>query len=139
MTEVPPPKKGARVEGDYDISRYVPPLKRHVEELLTSGLPMSEFPFVGQAPEALVAAARDASAGKKAKDKSAAADVPVPASGKRLIVISLGGLTYSELRGMHEASRALNRELIVGGTAMLTPRSFLLGLKDMKQVDSAKV
>jgi len=63
--------------------------------------------------------------------------VEVPATGKRLIVIVIGGLAYSELRALHEVGRALGREIIIGTTAMLTPQAYLLGLKQMKQLEGA--
>jgi len=136
----PPPKKGAAAEATYDVSRYAPPLKRHAEEVLTTGLSIADFPFTAT-PESLVAAARDAAAAaaKKAKDKAAASvgAVEVPATGKRLIVIVIGGLAYSELRALHEVGRALGREIIIGTTAMLTPQAYLLGLKQMKQLEGA--
>jgi len=36
---------------------------------------------------------------------------------------------------MHEVARATGREIIIGTTAMLTPQAYLLGLKQMKQLD----
>ena len=57
-------------------------------------------------------------------------------TGRRTIVFVLGGLTYSELRSMHELSRSLGREIIVGSTDMLTPQGFILALKEMKQLDA---
>ena len=109
----------------YDVSRYVPPLKRTVEDLLTSGLSTSEYPFVAP-PDALLASARD-DASKKKKGGGGGASgggvADVPATGRRLIVFVLGGLSYSELRAMHELARAQNREILIGTTAMLTPQT----------------
>ena len=122
----------------YDVSRYVPPLKRTVEDLLTSGLSTSEYPFVAP-PDALLASARD-DASKKKKGGGGGASgggvADVPATGRRLIVFVLGGLSYSELRAMHELARAQNREILIGTTAMLTPQTYLLALKEMKQLDT---
>lgn len=128
-------KRGAakrdRAAGDgYDVSRYVPPLKRHVEELLTSGLPANDFPFV----EPPSGAAMPTAANRKGSSKTGTgAEV---AAGRRTIVFVLGGLTHSELRSMQELSRSLNREIIVGSTSMLTPQGFILALKEMKQLET---
>ena len=46
---------------------------------------------------------------------------------------------YSNLRSIHEVGRALGREIIVGTTAMLTPQAYLLGLKQMKGLDTPPV
>ena len=111
--------KRDRVAGEgYDVSRYVPPLKRQMEELLTSGLPSADFPFVEPPSQHKGAIKGEAS------------------TGRRPIVFVLGGLTYSELRSMHELSRSLGREIIVGSTDMLTPQGFILALKEMKQLDA---
>lgn len=111
--------KRDRVAGEgYDVSRYVPPLKRQMEELLTSGLPSADFPFVEPPSQHKGAIKGEAS------------------TGRRTIVFVLGGLTYSELRSMHELSRSLGREIIVGSTDMLTPQGFILALKEMKQLDA---
>ena len=124
-------KRGAakrdRASGEgYDVSRYVPPLKRHVEELITSGLSSLEFPFVDPAMGAASARAKSSKGGGS----------EVAASGRRIIVFALGGLCHSELRSMHELARAHGREIIVGTTEMLTPQTFILALKEMKQLDS---
>ena len=82
---------------------------------------MGEFPFVSP-PEAVLAAAREASAAESARGakgaKAAAkggggggSGIEVPAQGRRLVVFVLGGLSYSELRAIHEAGRASGREV----------------------------
>jgi len=131
------PKKGAQTaEATYDVSRYSPPLKRYVEDLFSSGLSCTEFPFVS--PPASVVAAAEGS--KKATSKSKApVDPEVPATGKRLIVFVIGGLSYSELRSMHEVARISGRDIVVGTTAMLTPQSLIIALKNIKQLDLSAV
>ena len=126
-------------EATYDVSRYVPPLKQLCGDLLDKGLELVEYPYTTE-PKALVERARELAAEKaaKAKDKAAAVPVEVPATGKRLIIIMLGGLCYSELRALHEVRVMYpGREIIIGTTAMLTPQAYLLGLKAMKQLDGA--
>ena len=62
-----------------------------------------------------------------------------PATGRRLIVFVLGGMSYSELRGIHEVERTTGRDIIAGSTTMLTPQTFLLGLKQIKQPETVAV
>ena len=126
-------------EATYDVSRYVPPLKQLCGDLLDKGLELAAYPYTTE-PKALVERARELAAEKaaRAKDKTAAVPVEVPATGKRLIIIMLGGLCYSELRALHEVRVMYpGREIIIGTTAMLTPQAYLLGLKAMKQLDGA--
>lgn len=66
--------------------------------------------------------------------KGTMSELEVPATGKRLVVFVLGGMSYSELKSMHQVGRALGRDIIVGTTAMLTPQGLILGLKAIKQV-----
>jgi len=129
------PKKTSPTEASYDVSRYEPPLKRHVEDLLTTGLSLTDFPFIAP-PDTILASARDATdATKKAtKAKGTSSELEVPATGKRLVVFVLGGMSYSELKSMHQVGRALGREILVGTTAMLTPQGLILGLKAIKQL-----
>ena len=121
-------KKGAGGVEGYDVSRYVPPMKKALEELLTSGLSTSEFPFVVP-PEGVSKVAPPPKKGESG------GGVAVPATGRRVIVFSLGGMAYSELRSVHELSQAYKRDVIAGATSMLTPQTFLLALKQMKQLD----
>ena len=126
-------KKGGGGAEGYDVSRYVPPLKRVLEDSLSpTGLSLGDFPFVAP-PESLASARKQ----QASKPKGAGgAPEGVPATGRRLIVFMLGGLSYSELRSVHEVERATNREVLVGTTNMITPQTFLLALKQMKQLDT---
>ena len=127
--------KGKANEQGYDVSRYVTPLKRTLEELLTAGVSTSDYPFVTP-PDSTVSGSGGAGKKGKAGGGAAGGSGDVAATGRRLIVFVLGGLCYSELRSMHELARQHNREIIVGTTAMLTPQAYILGLKQMKQLDA---
>ena len=97
---------------------------------MSAGLPVAEFPFAGPADGLLAAVS--------ARAKSKAGGL-VPATGRRLIVFVLGGMTFSELRAVHEVSRSTGREILVGATAMLTPQTYLVALRAMKQLDQTAV
>ena len=67
----------------------------HVPQVLTSGLSVADFPFV-RAPSA----SPDDVQLDSRKAKLAAANANVTATGRRLIVFVLGGVTPSEMRSM---------------------------------------
>lgn len=117
---------------------YAPPLKRAVEDILGPGLPVREYPFAGPVDVNAILSAREG-ATTRANGAKASGDVPVPVTGRRLVVFALGGLCYSELRAMHEAARVVGREIVVGSTSMLTPQTYLILLKAMKQLEPSLV
>ena len=117
-------KRGA--EG-YDVSRFVPPLKRLLEDTLSGALSPTDFPYT-RPPQG---GGGGGAAAKRPDVRSLASELP----GRRLIVFVCGGLSYSELRAMHEVAAETGRDIIIGTTAMLTPKRFLLGLKNLKQLD----
>lgn len=47
------------------------------------------------------------------------------AGGKRIFAFIIGGVTYSEMRAAHKLSARLGREIVLGGTSVETPSSFL--------------
>ena len=125
------PKKESGAEG-YDVSRYSPPLKRVLEDALSpAGLSVADFPYVDET----MTAARDERTTGKQKGKGGGGADCAPVSGRRLIVFMLGGMSYSELRSVHEVERTRNRDIVAGSTCMLTPQMFLLALKKMKQLE----
>jgi len=51
---------------------------------------------------------------------------------RRLIVFVLGPVSYNEVRSAHELSAALGREVLVGGTSVVSPEEFLGKLKTLR-------
>lgn len=45
--------------------------------------------------------------------------------GARVIVFSVGGMTYSEMRGVYKAMKETKREILLGSTHTVTPNAFL--------------
>ena len=149
----------------YDVSRHVPALKPLLVEGAARSLSTDDYPYVAPPPGAAASAARAAAAadaggglmkdvkiglgslgiGKKGGGGGGSSDSqPQQAGGtiggQRLIVFVLGGLSYSELRTLTEVQEATpSRDLLLGGTAMLTPRQFLIDLKDLKQLQVSGV
>ena len=49
-----------------------------------------------------------------------------------LIIFIVGGVTYSEIRSIYEVAKTkTNREIFIGGTSILTPKSFIEALRDL--------
>lgn len=44
----------------------------------------------------------------------------------------VGGMTYSEMRAVYEASAATNCEVIIGSTHIITPTRFMEQLKELR-------
>ena len=101
-----------------------------LEDALGPGLSTTDYPFVAP-PEGSAAG----SARPKGKAGGGGAGEVAAVSGRRVIVFMLGGMSYSELRSVHEVERAFGREIIAGSTSMITPQTFLLALKKMKQLE----
>ena len=128
-------KKGKGADQGYDVSRYAPPLKRILEEAVAGTLSPADFPYV-KPP----AGGDDGGGGGKWGGKQPPRSLSAEADpGRRLVVFVVGGLAYSELRVVHEVAKATGRDIIVGSTAMLTPQRFLIGLKNLKQLEVAGV
>lgn len=56
----------------------------------------------------------------------------VKKGGPTIILFVVGGMTYSEMRAVYEASDATNCEVIIGSTHIITPSRFMDQLKDLK-------
>mgnify|MGYP002842470217 CR=1 FL=1 len=104
--------------------------KRLLEELFTSGASTSDFPFVrppSASPDDVHLESR--------RGKLAASSGAVAASGRRVIVFMLGGVTQSETRAISEVAKASGRDIIVGATDILSPKAYLMGLKQLKKME----
>lgn len=51
--------------------------------------------------------------------------------GSRLMVFIAGGVTYSEIRAMHELCHSMGRDIIIGSTHIITPRQFIYSLRHL--------
>ena len=56
-------------------------------------------------------------------------------SGSRLIVFTVGGMAYSELRVAREVSKKQCREIVTGSTGFLSPSDFLEDLAQLGKDD----
>lgn len=51
--------------------------------------------------------------------------------GRRLLLFVVGGVTRSEMRAVHAASKQSGREVLLGSTSVLKPAGFLSQLRAM--------
>lgn len=136
-------KKGTESAPAYELSRYVPNLKKIGEDFLQNSLPNSEFPYVKEPlnsePEVPVSSKEGTSLRtqpKWAQDrKTSKAEKPAP-TGSRLIIFVAGGMTFSETRVVYELSQKFNREVFIGSTHLITPTTFIQELRSLKKVDT---
>eukprot|EP00326_Haptolina_ericina_P017194 CAMPEP_0181195132 /NCGR_PEP_ID=MMETSP1096-20121128/14712_1 /TAXON_ID=156174 ORGANISM="Chrysochromulina ericina, Strain CCMP281" /NCGR_SAMPLE_ID=MMETSP1096 /ASSEMBLY_ACC=CAM_ASM_000453 /LENGTH=566 /DNA_ID=CAMNT_0023284691 /DNA_START=96 /DNA_END=1796 /DNA_ORIENTATION=+ len=130
------PKKGAHLaEATYDVSRYVPPLKRLLEDAFSSGLSTTDYPFTRQ-PSASPDDVQVNDGSRRQAKLAASTGSTAVVTSRRMIVFILGGATQSEARSIHEVTKSLGREIILGSTSMLTPSSYLTSLKQLRKADA---
>ncbi|KAG0315872.1 vacuolar sorting protein VPS33/slp1 [Dissophora globulifera] len=120
-----PRKKTEEEEQSYDLSRYVTKVKKIVEEHANGTLDVTLFPYTTEAPT------------DTAENTRSLRKTPQPTwekkkpnvKGSRLLVFIAGGVTYSEIRAMHELCHSLGRDIIIGSTHIITPRQFVHSLR----------
>ena len=138
-------------ETEYANSRYVPPLKGILKELVSNQLSTQDFPSVIPMPlsgSSSVGAASSARRRGKGVDssrkKSGATDKwgnPGQSQsngtdhydGGRNIVFMAGGLSFAELRVVRDVMERESREIIAGGTKFISPDEFIDDLKTLTE------
>ncbi|KAJ3370303.1 vacuolar sorting protein VPS33/slp1 [Kappamyces sp. JEL0680] len=162
----------------YDLSRYVPLVKKVIEDQIANSVPKDGMPWVEEPkPEDLgitsntlkmfrftsnglvppdpnyphsLRTTRASWSGRTRAQKANNDDekdkekIDLRVNGSRIILFSLGGLTYSEIRAAYEVTRDTQREiyigmptrlLIVGSTFVYNPAQFIDVLKELHKVD----
>ncbi|KAH8832694.1 Sec1-like protein [Flagelloscypha sp. PMI_526] len=143
------PLKARQDDGDYELSRYMPLLRMVIEDNNNNKLDQSLFPYTKDAPSSLTAATsgslrsgnsplrsqtpqQPASSLRSARpgwvNKSAPSQRNLE-NRQRVIVFVAGGMTYSESRECYKLSNSLNKDVIIGSTHTITPRTFVDDLK----------
>ncbi|KAJ8604513.1 hypothetical protein CTAYLR_000921 [Chrysophaeum taylorii] len=107
-------------EVDISESRYVPPLKTILEALVDDKLSYDTYPQIGGRK---TPAKQPAQSARKANKKATF-------SGPKFLVCVLGGCAYSEMKAAYDVSNATNRLVLLGGTRLLTPSTFLSHLSN---------
>ncbi|KAG0168834.1 vacuolar sorting protein VPS33/slp1 [Apophysomyces sp. BC1015] len=131
-------------EMPFELSRYVPTLRKIMESQLSSTLDSKQFaytrqsdmdnvedgPTTGIPPSGVSLRTTKPSWNKKGGNASGQ---PRTSSGAKLIVFVLGGATYSEIRSAYELSQMYNREVFIGTTEILRPKKFVHDLSQLRQ------
>mmetsp|Transcript_122692 Transcript_122692/g.346890 ORF Transcript_122692/g.346890 Transcript_122692/m.346890 type:complete len:627 (+) Transcript_122692:18-1898(+) len=111
-------------EGEYADTRHSCLLKSLVEQMVANTLPADKFPAMGPAPanaaKAEVKSVRKFGAGKFGKKDN------TQLTGIRTIVFVAGGVAFPELRSGYEVKEKESKEVIVGGTHVITPDSYIV-------------
>ena len=120
----------------FDLSRYVPRIKKYVIDLIDGNLSESEFPLLTsnkvEKSTTIVRSKKDysrslktrqqpswkAKIGKDSKFKKAA-------GGGGITLFVLGGITYSEMRAIYEVGEETKNCVVLGGSSILTPKKML--------------
>jgi syntaxin-binding protein 1 len=125
-------KHAPTAEGEYADTRHVCLLKSHLEQLMSNSLPLDRFPAMGPAP-ANASKSEAKSVRKFGTASKFGKKDNVQMSGVRYLSFIAGGVAYSELRTGYELMQKESREVIVGGSHIITPDSYLVDVGGLNQ------
>lgn len=141
------------MESEFANSRYVPPLKSILEELVQQRLSIQNYPAVRDLPEShgsgagAVTSARRRPEGSARKggatsrwqqsnQKKSTSDETY--QGGRVIVYIIGGMSYSELRVAREVMSKESKEIIAGSTIFSKPEDFIADVSRLARTGSMR-
>lgn len=139
----------------YEVSRYAPRVKGILQDSVSGVLDTSAFSTVKGTGAGNSSAPTSAKAAPVSLRQKITATAPISASNsasamsssipsRSAVLFVIGGVTYSEIRSAYEVAEATKREVyignslylirllfiyFVGGTHLLTPRSFIENLR----------
>jgi len=122
-------KHASTPEGEYADTRHISELKVHLEQFVAGELPIDKFPAIGPAGGAAAAGAKSV---RKFGANSRWAKKDTFTGGRFLVYIA-GGISYQELRVGYEVMKANSKEIVMGGTNLISPHSYLVDIGSLKQ------
>ncbi|KAI1316911.1 vacuolar sorting protein VPS33/slp1 [Mortierella claussenii] len=122
-----PRKKQEDEEQPYDLSRYITKVKKIVEEHINGTLDQTLYPYTTEAPTDITDATKSLRKTPQPTWEKKRPNV----KGSRVLVFIAGGITYSEIRAMHELCHSMGRDIIIGSTHIITPRQFIQSLRHL--------
>ncbi|KAI8339302.1 Sec1-like protein [Blakeslea trispora] len=139
-------KRSRDEERPYDLSRYIPTVKRVMEAHMNNTLDPKQFAFTRQSDmDSSEDGTTPGQGGIPANGVSLRTTKPTWAkrtnsvtgglrstSGAKLILFVIGGATYSEIRSAYEIGQAYNRDVIIGTTEILRPGAFIEHLSQLR-------
>ncbi|ORY04742.1 Sec1-like protein [Basidiobolus meristosporus CBS 931.73] len=120
----------------YELSRFVPNIKKIVERAIQNNLDSTLYPFVSE-PEGVKPQAEPkftATSLRSAKgnwQRSNQQNLATSPTGKIILFVA-GGLTYSEIRSIYELANATKREIYIGTTHIINPIQFVQDLSNLR-------
>jgi syntaxin-binding protein 1 len=133
-------KKGVVEEADdgFTDSRHVPEVKNILGQLVAGDLPKDSFPSLG--PSVAGKKSEPVAESKRTRKHFGGADAKpnVQFKGGRVIVFVAGGLSYSEMRVCNDFEREQKREVIMGGSHLISPKKYVKNVASLHP-DSAKI
>lgn len=130
--------KAAIPNEEYSLSRFQPVLKHLLEHLCRGVLDQTNFPYVKPPLDPNEDAIVGQGSLRAAKPSWAGAGRRVPENRQRIIIFMAGGATFSESRACYEVGAALNRDVFLATSHMLTPQLFVRQVGDLS-VDKRKL
>ncbi|KAF9565166.1 vacuolar sorting protein VPS33/slp1 [Mortierella alpina] len=127
-----PRKKPEDEEQPYDLSRYITKAKKIVEEHVNGTLDTTLYPYT---TEAVVDSSEATRSLRKTPQPTWEKKKP-NVKGARLYVFIAGGVTYSEIRAMHELCQEMGRDIVIGSTHLITPRMFVYSLRYLARANA---
>ena len=119
-------------EGSYIDTRYVVALKGLLESLLGGTLPADKYPALGPTISSSAEAKGAAKSVRRfgANSRWGKKDA-VTITGGRYMVFVAGGVSYSELRTGYELQKEHSKEVIVGGTHLISPDTYVTEVRNL--------
>lgn len=126
----PPP---AATSEEYALSRYKPAVKLLLEEHVRGTLDQTTFPYTKPHMDATdgLSDTFSQTSLRSAKPTWAKTRNTAAEPRQRVVVFMAGGATYSESRACYEVSRAMNRDVFLVTSHMLTPGLFMRQAGDL--------
>ncbi|KAI8639642.1 Sec1-like protein [Parasitella parasitica] len=129
-------KVNPQQEVPFDLSRYVPVVKRIMEGHIDGNIDKSLFPNNIRDVKQHHTRKDTTETAKEApklrvyktqwhKKSTGANAVIKPPSGPPIIMFIVGGMTYSEIRSAYEIAETFDREVYIGSTHIITPDKFV--------------
>ena len=126
-----PPNVQAPVDEESYMSRFNPVLKAMLENMCRGALDQTVFPYVKPPADPNEDALASQGSLRAAKPSWAGAGRRQVDNKQRVIVFMAGGATFSESRACYEVSAAMNRDVFLATSHMLTPGLFVRQVGDL--------
>ncbi|KAF3926534.1 hypothetical protein AA313_de0200363 [Arthrobotrys entomopaga] len=132
-----PPSRTVMIPEGMELSRYVPEVKKMLDDYIKGTLDMDVFPFTD--PNCAREAAQQAGVGgpstslRTSKPTWTKQRTGVVENKQRIIVFVAGGATYSEARSCYELGNAKSKDVYLGSSHLISPNAWLEQLASARE------